>query len=295
MKNAPVNRQFIETKLLKTKSKLKFKPVPYLLNLVLKLTGFKDIAYKNAGNLILKKEQFIFSNLAEEFSGFKILFITDTHINGSLDTAAKILSLTEKEQWDLCIFGGDYCKPSIIKDFNETLELRKLVESLSKISTVLGVLGNNDFYITGHAIEKSSGLVLINDNFSLMRNNKTLSFCGIDDLHHFKSDDIEESLENVPDNSFKILISHSPEIYKKAEKSGFDLLLSGHTHGGQICLPGGRALFKQAKIERSMINGKWNYRNLQGYTSPGAGCCVTPARFNCPPEITLITLLKEKE
>lgn len=64
-------------------------------------------------------------------------------------------------------------------------------------------------------------------------------------------------------------------------------MLSGHTHGGQICLPGGFALIKLAKVPRKMLAGAWQYEGLQGYTSRGTGSCGVAARFFCPPEITI--------
>jgi len=80
---------------------------------------------------------------------------------------------------------------------------------------------------------------------------------------------------------------YTPEIYRQAAAAGFDLLLSGHTHGGQICLPGGIPLTLDATLPRSLGSGAWKYRDMAGYTSVGAGSSVVPVRFNCPPEITL--------
>jgi len=91
----------------------------------------------------------------------------------------------------------------------------------------------------------------------------------------------------LPRTEFSILLSHTPEIYKHAAHAGFAALISGHTHGGQICLPGGIPLTLESKLPRHMGAGAWNYRDMFGYTSVGAGSSVVPVRFNCPPEITL--------
>ncbi|HLJ06078.1 MAG TPA: hypothetical protein VKT26_07390, partial [Acetobacteraceae bacterium] len=72
--------------------------------------------------------------------------------------------------------------------------------------------------------------------------------------------------------------------------AGFDLLLAGHTHGGQICLPGGIPVILASKLPRSLGKGAWKYRAMAGYTSVGTGACGVPVRFNCPPEVTLHTL-----
>jgi hypothetical protein len=91
----------------------------------------------------------------------------------------------------------------------------------------------------------------------------------------------------MPRDEFSVLISHTPEVYREAERAGFDVMLSGHTHGGQICLPGGIPITLDAKLPRRFGRGAWRYGKLHGYTSVGAGSSVVPVRFNCPPEITL--------
>ncbi|NOY62476.1 MAG: metallophosphoesterase, partial [Gammaproteobacteria bacterium] len=67
----------------------------------------------------------------------------------------------------------------------------------------------------------------------------------------------------------------------------FSAMLCGHTHGGQICLPGGYALTWDARCPRSMSAGAWRYHRMVGYTSVGSGASVVDVRLNCPPEITL--------
>jgi len=69
-----------------------------------------------------------------------------------------------------------------------------------------------------------------------------------------------------------------------------DLMLAGHTHGGQICLPGGVPITLDSDLPRSLGRGAWRYGGMQGYTSVGAGCSVVAVRLNCTPEITLHTL-----
>ncbi|TJW23973.1 MAG: metallophosphoesterase, partial [Mesorhizobium sp.] len=78
---------------------------------------------------------------------------------------------------------------------------------------------------------------------------------GIDDAHFFRVDNIEKAAVGVPADAFSILLSHTPEIYRQAAHAGFDLLLAGHTHGGQICLPGGIPITLDSKLPRSMGSG----------------------------------------
>ena len=100
-------------------------------------------------------------------------------------------------------------------------------------------------------------------------------------------DNFEKAAQNIPPEALAILLSHSPEPYRLAAHTGFDLMLSGHTHGGQICLPGGVALMTNADCPRRFCRGAWRYHHMQGYTSLGSGSSVVGVRFNCPPEITL--------
>jgi predicted MPP superfamily phosphohydrolase len=82
-------------------------------------------------------------------------------------------------------------------------------------------------------------------------------------------------------------LSHTPEIYRQAAHAGFDLLLSGHTHGGQICLPGSIPLTLGSVLPRRFGAGAWQYHDMAGYTSTGVGSSIVPVRINCFPEITL--------
>jgi predicted MPP superfamily phosphohydrolase len=91
----------------------------------------------------------------------------------------------------------------------------------------------------------------------------------------------------IPANAASILLWHTPEAYREAEQAGFHLMLSGHTHGGQICLPGGFPLIIDADCPRRYAKGAWRYQNLIGYTSTGSGTSIADVRLNCPPEVTL--------
>ena len=97
-------------------------------------------------------------------------------------------------------------------------------------------------------------------------------------------------MSNTPKGDFAILLSHTPEVYRQAAEAGFVLMLSGHTHGGQLCLPGSIPIKLEAVLPRSMGAGAWKYRGMNGYTSVGVGTSILPVRLNCPAEITLHVL-----
>ena len=110
---------------------------------------------------------------------------------------------------------------------------------------------------------------------------------GIDDAHYYRVDNIEKVASLVPVGECAILLSHTPEIYRQAAHAGFDLLLAGHTHGGQICLPGAIPITLDSALPRRLGSGAWRHAGMAGYTSVGAGSSIVAVRFNCPPEITL--------
>lgn len=84
-----------------------------------------------------------------------------------------------------------------------------------------------------------------------------------------------------------MLLSHTPEIYRQAAHADFDLMLSGHTHGRQICLSGGVPITLGSTLPRRFGAGAWTYHAMAGYTSVGAGSSIVAVRLNCLPEITL--------
>jgi hypothetical protein len=152
---------------------------------------------------------------------------------------------------------------------------------------IYGVLGDHDTIQMVPAMEAMGIRLLLNECEMLVRENQRIYLAGIDDAHYFKLDSIERASFSIPTGAFSILLSHTPEVYRQAAEASFDLMLSGHTHGGQICLPGSIPITLEAVLPRRMGSGPWRYHDMTGYTSVGAGTSVVPVRLNCPPEITL--------
>jgi hypothetical protein len=152
---------------------------------------------------------------------------------------------------------------------------------------IYGVLGNHDTILMVPDLERMGIRMLLNEHVVIERDGRQLFVSGIDDAHFYRVDNIEKAAAEMPQEAFSILLSHTPETYKQAAHAGFDLLLAGHTHGGQICLPGRIPIVLSSSLPRRMGKGPWKHRAMAGYTSVGAGSCGVPVRFNCPPEITL--------
>ena len=119
--------------------------------------------------------------------------------------------------------------------------------------------------------------------------------CIRDSPHSYKTADAGEAFRDVPAQAFTIFLAHSPETYREASQFQAQLYLCGHTHGGQICLPARvkrGPILTNSRAPRFTASGNWQYQEMQGYTSRGAGSSSIPLRFNCTSEITLITLSK---
>jgi predicted MPP superfamily phosphohydrolase len=186
---------------------------------------------------------------------------------------------------DVCVLTGDY-RAQTFGSYEHALSgVARLCSALKK--PIYGVLGNHDTVRMVPRLEDMGIQMLLNENLAIERGNQRIYLAGIDDAHFYRVDNIEKAATGIPFGSFSILLSHTPEVYQQASYADFSLVLSGHTHGGQICLPGRIPVTLSSVLPRNMGSGAWKYRDLIGYTSVGAGSSIVPVRFNCPPEITL--------
>ena len=199
----------------------------------------------------------------------------------------RVIDLLEETRYDVCVLTGDY-RGGSRGPYDTTLAGMARVRAGLK-SPIYGVLGNHDTICMVPGLETMGIKMLLNESEVIERGGQRLYLGGIDDAHFYQMDNIEKAASTIPHDEFSILISHTPEVYRQAADAKFNLLLSGHTHGGQICLPGGIPITLDLVLPRSMGSGAWKYRDMLGYTSVGAGSSVVPVRFNCPPEITLTT------
>ena len=262
----------------------------YVFNIFLNITLTKSLGIKNA--LAVKSEEvtLMFADLPAAFDNTRILFMPDLHIDVLDGLTENIIGMIEKSEFDFSILGGDYTYDSRVNSSLACSRMKDIVAALRPRSRVFGVLGNHDIYAMAETLTRYGVEMLINENICLEKNSEKIYLAGMDDCHYYGADDFELTDADIPDSAFKIMICHSPEQYIQAENAGFGLYLTGHTHGGQVCLPGGHILVKGASVSRKMLKGKWRYRTMTGYTSRGAGSSSISVRFFCPPEITFITL-----
>jgi hypothetical protein len=114
---------------------------------------------------------------------------------------------------------------------------------------------------------------------------------GVDDPR-WHCDDLPAALAGVPDDAFKLLLAHSPDILPAAARHRVDLVLAGHTHGGQIRLPWLGPLVTRTRISRRYAWGLTTCGDTLCHTTSGAGCSFPPVRLDCPQEIVLLELVR---
>lgn len=254
----------------------------------LRLVGLHHRGQNNARQIRVLEHRFAFSELPPAFKGFRLLHLSDLHLDMDEETCAAIIKSVADLEYDLCVMTGDYrastfgsCKPAM----ECMAELRRHLRG-----EVYAVLGNHDSITMLPELEAMDIRVLLNAGLRLRRGNQSIGLAGIDDAHFFQLHDVASAYTAVAQEPVKILLSHTPEVFAEAAAIGFDAFLCGHTHGGQICLPGGIPLTLEANCPRSLGRGSWRYQQMQGYTSVGAGTSIVNVRFNCPPEVTIHTL-----
>ena len=256
----------------------------------LKLCGLYWRGRRNAERVVVKRNDVPSHRLPARFDGFTILHISDTHVDISQRAMQRVAELVSGLQYDICVLTGDF-RGATFGPFEAALKgMEQLVARLKP--PLYGVLGNHDTIQMLPDLEAMGIRMLQNECEVITRGDQSIYLAGVDDAHYFRVDNIEKAAEPILDGAFGILLSHTPEIYRQAAHAGFDLLLSGHTHGGQICLPGSIPITLDSVLPRRMGAGAWNYGDMAGYTSVGAGSSVVAVRYNCPPEITLHRLCR---
>ena len=256
-----------------------------VIRTILMLMGLYWRGRENAENIRVRHNHIHMNTLPSRFDGFTLLHISDLHVDMNKGAMRRLVELLAEVTYDVCVLTGDY-RGKTFGPFDAALEGLARVRSRLK-GPVYGVLGNHDTIRMVPGLEEMGIKMLLNECEAISRGDEAIYLAGIDDAHYYRVDNIEKAAFDIPDNGFSILLSHTPEIYRQAAHAGFDLLLSGHTHGGQICLPGSIPITLDSVLPRYMGSGPWKYHAMVGYTSVGVGSSIVAVRLNCPPEITL--------
>lgn len=259
----------------------------------LKWTGLYQRGLQNVLDIKVIENNFFVPGLPQAFAGFTIMQLSDLHIDIAPGLAEAIIDRVRFLKYDLCVVTGDY-KWRTSGSFEPALaELRKIVPHLRH--PAYAVLGNHDFLEFVPPMEAMGLPFLLNETVTLERGGQRIYLSGVDDPHFYETDNLQKTGDVIPPDAVSILLAHSPEIYRQAAAAGYDIVFCGHTHAGQICLPGRIPLLNNANCPREMVYGPWQFHKTQGYTSAGTGSSGVPVRFFCPPEITLHRLFPLQE
>lgn len=284
LRKATLRRQ----EMLSWKTKLRSKR--WYLHQALRLSQMHRLGKKNALNITTNHNTLNLPTLPKALDGFTILHISDLHIDMLSGVGERLIDLVTPIDAGLTLITGDFRDRSYGPP-GDSLSLLKPVAAAIQ-GPCYGVLGNHDSLGLVPGLEAMGISVLLNEAVSLDVAGETIEIVGIDDPSYFKCDDLDRATANLDNTeSLRILMAHAPNRIPQAADANVDLYLCGHTHGGQICLPGNRPLVSSVgNVEWQYCSGNWEYSRMIGYTSRGAGTSVVPARFNCPPEITVHTL-----
>ncbi|MDQ7074928.1 MAG: metallophosphoesterase [Gammaproteobacteria bacterium] len=258
-----------------------------LIRTTLRLALLHRRGKRNARAIRIKHNTVVIPHLPKAFEGYTLLQISDLHLDMAADIPAALIEALDRieERYDVCVLTGDF-RAKTFGRYDHAIagmaEVRPFIHA-----PTYAILGNHDSIKMVPELEALDMRLLLNESVTLEREGEVLHLAGVDDPHYYRADNLHKASEGWDHRQASILLAHSPEVYRHAAYADFDLMLCGHTHGGQICLPGGIALMCNADAPRRMCNGAWSYQGMQGYTSAGSGVSVVDVRLNCPAEITL--------
>lgn len=248
--------------------------------------GFSNI---KAQRIVLNRVEI--SRLPKAFQGLKILHLSDLHLDVFEGMGTHVGRLCSNLNCDLALITGDYRFHTHGNYYPVFREIEALGKLLDCKYGCYGILGNHDFLEFVPILEANGIRMLLNESIQLTKDGEQFSIIGLDDAHFYGLHNYEAGFSNVPEDSTKIVMMHSPETLGEAHDYASDFVVCGHTHGGQVCLPGGMPLWLNANCQGKYCRGRWDYRGMPGYTSNGTGSSGLPLRFNCPPEIVVHTLV----
>lgn len=247
----------------------------------------------NTRRLQVTRENVAIPDLPAAFEGFTLLHLTDLHLKIGSAWPARLLALARELAPDCVCLTGDY-----LKQRGVLAQISEFLASLASLTpTIFAVFGNADYrpeLLTEMQRAALGEIVpfLRNGALSVEREGCQLWFAGVEDPHDGFAN-LPAAMADVPAGVPVILLAHSPEIIAETLDPRIRLILSGHTHGGQITLPGGFTPYTNMRISRRYLAGRHQVNGAVLYVSRGLGSTRLPLRFNCLPEATLFTLTRK--
>jgi uncharacterized protein len=253
---------------------------------------------REPSHVVLVRVEVPLARLPKAFDGFTIAHLSDFHYDAfSITPIEKAVRIVNGLNPDLVVLTGDFVTTSVFSTKPEP-EAAKAAEPCARLLRDLrsrlgsfAVLGNHDVAANPHFIREAlqaQGISVLRNRSQVMeREQSRLWLCGLDSIDTHPP--LEKSLRGVPSNECVVLCIHEPDFADRASRYPVDLQLSGHSHGGQIWIPGIGAFWLPA-YARKYPRGQYRVGGLSLYTNIGLGTIRIPMRVNCVPEVTLITL-----
>jgi predicted MPP superfamily phosphohydrolase len=250
-------------------------------------------------NVMAERINIALARLPEEFHGFRIAQISDIHYGPYMGEAGveRAIRLAESFKPDLLILTGDFVSHPFGKSNGPegARYAEPCADALVKMKNVpkIAVLGNHDHWndpvIVEGALHARAIEVLRNRSVAVVRGQSRIWIAGVDDVIAGAAN-MQQTLQSIPSGEAVILLAHEPDFADYASRFPVDIQFSGHSHGGQVRLPGIGAPILPVLGQKYPV-GLNTVGRLQVYTNRGLGVINPPVRFLCPPEVTFVTLL----
>ena len=231
----------------------------------------------------------ILNKLPHALDGFKIVQLSDLHHSPFTGTEQieRAIELANRLEPDIVALTGDY----ISHDRTYAAACAEMVGRLRARHGVYAVLGNHDHWTDAALITdlfRAEGIhVLINEGLRFEQDGGSFWLAGVDDTM-VGLEDLPLALAGSTESEMKLLLAHNPIILRRAARAGVDLVLSGHTHGGQVTWRAEKNV--SGRPRRRLLRGLGRRGQTQIYVTRGLGTVVLPIRYGCPPEVSLIEL-----
>jgi uncharacterized protein len=267
----------------------KNRPDTPLRALALNLTHVARAAISEPYMLSIEHERIVLNRLPPAFESFRIVQLSDIH-HGPFSDRTQIERAVEtanRLQPDIIALTGDY----ISKERHYAAPCAEMLGRLKAKYGVYAVLGNHDHWTDAALITdlfRAEGItVLINEGMRFELNGSAFWLAGVDDTM-VGLEDISLALAGARQGEMKLLLAHNPIVLRRAARADVDLVLSGHTHGGQVALRSEPS--QSGGPRRRFLKGLGRLGNTQIYVNRGLGTVVLPIRYGCPPEVSLLEL-----
>ena len=249
--------------------------------------------------LNIKNQDVYIKDFPKGFENIKIAVVSDIHAgNWFLEhkRTKRILDAVNAQNPDIILFLGDYTNGYFYQSSLNKDELQKYLSQFKAKIAKFGILGNHDAFLGDKYISdvlKNAGITpIINSNEKVSTKYGDIYIAGIADPQ-FMSYSYRDCLRNIPEKAPIIFLTHNPAVAREIPHR-VDLVLAGHTHGGQIRLPFWGNLFPIKEVPRERVAGLCYFNNHTIYTSMGLGTSRFPVRYFCIPEFTILRIYPKK-